>query len=78
MILNSACDWGKSDPLKVPKTARLMRRSGFSDAQIEQVVWHNPVAFFAQGGRLDVAELERPLEAQALFQGNSVERGPRA
>jgi predicted metal-dependent TIM-barrel fold hydrolase len=78
MILNSACDWGKSDPLKVPKTARLMRQSGFSDAQIEQVVWHNPIAFFSQSGRLDVAELERPLEAQALFEGNSVERGPRA
>ena len=34
MLVNSACDWGKSDPLKVPKTAaadapqRLLRRGG--------------------------------------------------
>jgi predicted metal-dependent TIM-barrel fold hydrolase len=45
MILNSACDWGKSDPLKVPKTALLMRKRGFAEREIEKVVWHNPVAF---------------------------------
>jgi predicted metal-dependent TIM-barrel fold hydrolase len=77
MILNSACDWGKSDPLKVPKTALLMRRRGFSDAEIDKVVWHNPVQFFAQSGRLDVAELESPVEPPTLFQGNSVLRGTR-
>jgi predicted metal-dependent TIM-barrel fold hydrolase len=75
MIVNSACDWGKSDPLKVPKTARKMRQSGFSEAEIAKVVWDNPVRFFAQSGRLDLAELERPVEAGSLYQGNSVKRG---
>ena len=28
--LNSACDWGVSDPLAVPKTALEMRRRGHS------------------------------------------------
>jgi predicted metal-dependent TIM-barrel fold hydrolase len=76
VIMNSACDWGKSDPLKVPKTAQKMRRAGFTDAQIERVVWENPIAFFAQSGRLDRAELERPpvLEGE-LWQGNSIARG---
>jgi predicted metal-dependent TIM-barrel fold hydrolase len=76
MVLNSACDWGKSDPLKVPRTAQLLGRRGFDDAAIEQVVWHNPVSFFAQSGRLDLAELEkRPGSDQELYQGNSILRG---
>src|SRR6185436_15886014 len=50
MVLNSACDWGKSDPLKVPRTAQLLGRSGFDEAEIEQVVWGNPVSFFAPSG----------------------------
>ncbi len=75
MILNSACDWGRSDPLKVPKTALLMRRRGFSEREIEKVVWDNPVSFFAQSGRLDLAELEKPIEAASQYQGNSILRG---
>jgi hypothetical protein len=76
VILNSACDWGKSDPLKVPKTAALMRQSGFSDADIDKVVWQNPVDFFAQSGRLDSDELARRPELDGeLFEGNSILRG---
>jgi hypothetical protein len=76
MIVNSACDWGKSDPLKVPRTAVLMRQSGFSADVVDKVVWRNPVAFFAQSGRLDVAELEAGLAPEReLFQGNSIQRG---
>jgi predicted metal-dependent TIM-barrel fold hydrolase len=75
MVINSACDWGKSDPLKVPKTAQLMRRRGFSDRDIEKLVWDNPVGFFAQSGRLDRKELERPVDPPSLYQGNSVLRG---
>jgi predicted metal-dependent TIM-barrel fold hydrolase len=75
MILNSACDWGRSDPLKVPKTAQLMRRRGFSDADIEKVVWDNPVRFFAQSGRLDLAEIDKPVEPVSQYQGNSILRG---
>jgi predicted metal-dependent TIM-barrel fold hydrolase len=75
MVLNSACDWGRSDPLKVPKTALLMRKKGFSEAEIQKVVFENPVSFFAQSGRLDRSELERPPQSQSLFSGNSVLRG---
>src|SRR5205814_5137035 len=51
MLVNSAADWGKSDPLKVPKTASAMSSAGFSAEDVEQVVWRNPVAFFGQSGR---------------------------
>ncbi len=76
VIVNSACDWGKSDPLKVARTAQQMRRAGFADAEITKVVWDNPIAFFAQSGRLDPADLDRPpLVDGALWEGNSILRG---
>jgi predicted metal-dependent TIM-barrel fold hydrolase len=77
IIINSAADWGISDPLKVPKTLAVMRTKGIPDEMIEQIVWHNPVAFFGQTGRLDVADLtERPaIDRQKKFENNSVLRG---
>lgn len=78
VIINSACDWGRSDPLKVAKTAALMRRSGWSAAEVEKVVWGNPIAFFAQSGRLVVGDLDRRPELDGeLWQGNSILRGQR-
>lgn len=76
MILNSACDWGKSDPIKVAKTADRMRRGGYSADEIEKVVWRNPIAFFAQSGRLVAEDLDRrPVVDGELWQGNSILRG---
>jgi len=77
MLVNSAADWGVSDPLKVPKTALALRDAGVSQATIETVCWKNPLAFFAQSGRFDPAELEADVavDQSELFEGNSVLRG---
>jgi predicted metal-dependent TIM-barrel fold hydrolase len=77
ILVNSAADWGVSDPLKVPKTVALMREAGIAEAVIETIVWDNPVAFFSQSGQLDVEGLtERPgIDQTRLFEGNSVLRG---
>lgn len=77
ILVNSAADWGISDPLKVPKTASLMLESGVAEEAIEKVCWKNPVAFFAQSGRLDISEVEeRPrIDNRELWEGNSVLRG---
>jgi predicted metal-dependent TIM-barrel fold hydrolase len=77
MLVNSAADWGVSDPLKVPKTAAALREAGVSDAQIETICWKNPVTFFAQSGRFDPVELEAAISVDQtqLFHGNSVLRG---
>lgn len=48
MLINSAADWGVSDPLAVPKTVQLMKRHNFTDEEIETVVYKNPVKFFSQ------------------------------
>jgi predicted metal-dependent TIM-barrel fold hydrolase len=77
VIVNSAADWGVSDPLKVPKTAALMREQGVPEATIANIFWKNPIHFFAQSGRLDPAELEELVEIdqRQLFEGSSVLRG---
>jgi len=77
IIVNSAADWGISDPLKVPKTIDVMRQHGIDDATIQKIVWDNPVAFFAQSGRLDLAEIqERPVVSRTeKFESNSILRG---
>lgn len=77
MIINSAADWGVSDPLNVPKTVAALQAASVSEATIETVVWSNPVAFFAQSGRYAAGDLdERPrIDQRELFEGNSVLRG---
>jgi predicted metal-dependent TIM-barrel fold hydrolase len=77
MIVNSAADWGRSDPLKVPKTADAMRKAGFSEADIERVLFVNPIAFFAQSGRIAISDFDAPLavDQTRLWEDNSVLRG---
>ena len=77
ILINSAADWGISDLPKVPKTVQVMRAEGIAEEDIEKIVWHNPVAFFAQSGNLDVADIEiRPSINQTLMHdGNTVLRG---
>jgi hypothetical protein len=77
IIINSAADWGVSDPLKVPKTVAAMRAAGIGDESIATICWNNPVRFFAQSGRLDLEEVEAPakVDQTRLFAGNSVLRG---
>lgn len=77
MLINSAADWGVSDPLKVPKTAAAMRAAGIVEDVITQICWNNPVRFFAQSGRLDLDEVavDPQVDQRALWHGNSVLRG---
>jgi predicted metal-dependent TIM-barrel fold hydrolase len=76
ILINSACDWGVSDPLKVAKTVAAMQEAGFDEDDIDKVVWRNPLEFFAQSGRLILDDLgERDLAA--TFEGNTLLRGER-
>lgn len=49
--LNSACDWGVSIPLNVPRTALEMRRRGWSAEAVDRVIYQNPVRFLSQSPR---------------------------
>ena len=77
IIINSAADWGISDPLKVPKTVAAMREIGIPEAIISAIVWDNPIAFFSQSPNVDFSDLatEAPINQTQLFENNSVLRG---
>jgi len=74
ILVNSAADWGVSDPLKVPKVAAALREAKLPEREIERVLWDNPVEFFAQSGRLELPKEPR-IDQRSLFEGNSVLRG---
>jgi predicted metal-dependent TIM-barrel fold hydrolase len=83
MIVNSAADWGRSDPLKTAKTGRAMLAAGFSDDDVDQVLWRNPVAFYGQSGNLVLDPVPgftegAPPTPGVEFEGSSVLRGARA
>lgn len=76
MVVNSAADWGRSDPLKVPKTGAEMIKAGFSETEVEKVLFENPINFFAQSGRISIEEMTPLLVDQTqLWEENSVLRG---
>ena len=82
MLVNSAADWGQSDPLKTRKTAEAMLDAGFTEHDVDVVLWQNPVAFYGQSGRLHLDPVPGFVEHEPLvpatFEGNSVLRGARA
>ena len=77
IMVNSAADWGISDPLAVPKTAALMVKSGVSREAIELVCYRNAITAFAQSGQLDERMLadEIQIDQAQKFEGNTVLRG---
>ncbi len=77
IMVNSAADWGISDPLAVPKTAALMKIKGISDEAIRLVTYQNAIDAFAQSGQINVADFETPvvIDQSLKFNGNTVLRG---
>ena len=77
VIVDSAADWGVSDPLAVPKTARLMKEKGFDDATIRATTYENALAAYGQSGQMAADDWLNPLpiDQRTLFEGNSVLRG---
>lgn len=73
VLVNSAADWGKSDPLRTYATGQAMLAAGFTEDDVDQVLWRNPVAFYGQSQRLDLGDIQ-PADS---FEGNSILRGAR-
>jgi len=72
MLVNSAADWGRSDPLLTVRTGEAMLAAGFTDDDVDRVLWRNPIEFYGQSQQLDLSELGLP---EATFAGNSILRG---
>lgn len=53
--VNSAADWGVSDPLATAKAAHEMRLRRYPEDFIKQILYDNPVAFLSQSPKFEAA-----------------------
>jgi predicted metal-dependent TIM-barrel fold hydrolase len=77
LIVDSACDWGVSDPLAVVRTARLMAEHGVTSEAIHQVVYANALAVYGLNTEMKEEHWLAPsaIDQRTLYEGNSVLRG---
>ena len=77
IFIDSSSDWGVSDPLAVPKTARLMLERGIARADVEAICYGNALRPTARAGRCKEDDWLNPpaIDQRMLFEGNSVLRG---
>jgi len=52
--INSAGDWGNSDPLAVPKAQIEMKSRGHTLESVKKVSFDNPLRFLSQSGRFRI------------------------
>jgi predicted metal-dependent TIM-barrel fold hydrolase len=79
IIVDSACDWGISDPLGVPKTAQLALERGISKEAVRSVCYQNALTAYGQSGQMSKDDwLHAPgIDQSTLYEGNSILRGGR-
>jgi uncharacterized protein len=80
LIVDSACDWGVSDSLAVPKTARLMAERGIDGDAIRRVTYANALAAYGLNGEMREEHWlsPAPIDQRTLYEGNSILRGGQA
>ncbi len=77
VFIDSSADWGKSDPLAVPKTGRLMLARGIDPEDVRKVCYSNALAVYSQSGQISESDWlsPAPIDQRTLYEGNSVLRG---
>ena len=77
IFIDSSADWGVSDPLAVPKTARLMLDRGIAARDVDAICYGNALEAFGQSGQMKEEHWLKPapIDQRMLFEGNSVLRG---
>ena len=77
IFVNSSADWGVSDPLAVPKTARLMLERGIAPEHVNATCYANALAVYGQSGQFNESDWTQAegVDQRELFEGNSVLRG---
>ncbi|HKQ24635.1 MAG TPA: TatD family hydrolase [Burkholderiales bacterium] len=77
IFIDSSADWGVSDPLAVPKTARLMLERGIAAKDVNLICYGNALKAFGQSGQMKEEHWldPAPIDQRVLFEGNSVLRG---
>jgi hypothetical protein len=77
LIVDSACDWGVSDPLSVPKTAMLLAERGIPADDVRRVTYANALAVYGLSGQMREEDWggATMVDQRQLFEGNTVLRG---
>ncbi|WP_244536216.1 TatD family hydrolase [Hyphomicrobium sp. NDB2Meth4] len=76
LIVDSACDWGISDPLSVPKTAMLLAEQGVAAADVRRVTYANALAVYGQSGQMAEEDwANRAVDQTSRYDGNTILRG---
>ena len=76
LIVDSACDWGISDPLSVPKTAELLAEQGVSAEDVRKVTYANALAAYGQSGQMREEDWAKAaVDQNARYDGNTILRG---
>lgn len=79
IIIDSACDWGISEPLGVAKTAKLAEQRGIEKATIRLVCYQNALDAYGQSGQMKEEDWlnPAPIDQRTVYEGNSILRGQR-
>lgn len=79
-IVDSSCDWGVSDPLSVPKTAKMMIEQGVPEEDVRKATFQNALTAYGQSGQIDfeLINSKPAIDQTQLFHDNSVLRGQEA
>ncbi len=77
IIVDSAADWGISDPLAVPKTAALMIEKGLPEEHAHLTCYQNALTAYGQSGQMQESDWlqNEAIDQRKLFSGNSILRG---
>jgi predicted metal-dependent TIM-barrel fold hydrolase len=77
IIVDSSADWGVSDPLAVPKTARLMQSRGIAEEAVHRTCYQNALKAYGVTGVMKEADWtdQEGIDQRELFNDNSVLRG---
>ncbi len=79
IMVDSACDWGISEPLGVAKTAKLALERGIPKEHVEMVCYKNALSAYGQSGQMHEDDWLNPsaIDQRTMYEGNSILRGGR-
>jgi hypothetical protein len=79
IIVDSACDWGISEPLAVAKTAKLALEQGLPEEHVRGACYANALSAYGQSGQMKEEDWLNPpaIDQRTLYEGNSILRGGR-
>lgn len=79
IIVDSACDWGISEPLGVAKTAKLALERGVAPEAVRRACYQNALDAYGQSGQMKEDDWLNPpaIDQRTLYAGNTILRGGR-